>query len=144
MEHPVPYIRATQYYETDQMGIIHHASYVYWMEEARVDFMEKLGFGYEKAVATGIDFAVTGITCGYNKMCRFREQIKIETWISSITPVRMRIGYRMTGISDGSLRFTGESQHCYFSSDKKRPVSLKRELPELYALFCSLEKAADL
>ncbi|HBG13493.1 MAG TPA: acyl-CoA thioesterase, partial [Clostridium sp.] len=50
-----PYSRKTHYYETDQMGIIHHANYIHWMEEARVDFMDQIGFSYDRAVSTGID-----------------------------------------------------------------------------------------
>ena len=42
------YGRKAQYHETDQMGVIHHASYVKWMEEARVAFMDALGCGYEE------------------------------------------------------------------------------------------------
>jgi acyl-CoA thioester hydrolase len=30
------------------MGIIHHANYMKWMEEARIAFMEEIGFGYKK------------------------------------------------------------------------------------------------
>ena len=30
-----PYEHHAKYYETDQMGIIHHSNYVKWMEEAR-------------------------------------------------------------------------------------------------------------
>ena len=36
-----PYIHKVQYYETDKMGITHHSNYIRWMEEARVDFMER-------------------------------------------------------------------------------------------------------
>ena len=38
-----PYIRKVQYYETDMMGVAHHANYLHWMEEARIRFMEQLG-----------------------------------------------------------------------------------------------------
>ena len=38
------YEHKTQYYETDQMGIIHHSNYIRWFEEARVDFMDRCGF----------------------------------------------------------------------------------------------------
>ena len=41
-----PYIHKVQYYETDMMGITHHANYIHWMEEARIDFMDQLGFPY--------------------------------------------------------------------------------------------------
>ena len=40
------YEHKTQYYETDQMGIIHHSNYIRWFEEARVDFMDRCGFSY--------------------------------------------------------------------------------------------------
>ena len=133
-----PYLRTTQYYETDQMGVVHHANYIYWMEEARVDYMEKIGYGYDRAVADGIDFALTGITCQYKSMCRFREAIRIEVSIPKISPTRITVGYHMYGAEDGRLRFSAESEHCYFSAKKKRPVALNRELPELYALFCAL------
>ncbi len=36
------YIHKVQYYETDKMGITHHSNYIRWMEEARVDFFEKV------------------------------------------------------------------------------------------------------
>ena len=38
-----PYEHHAKYYETDQMGIIHHSNYVKWMEEARMDLMDQMG-----------------------------------------------------------------------------------------------------
>ena len=37
------YTHKVQYYETDKMGITHHSNYIRWMEEARIDFLEKSG-----------------------------------------------------------------------------------------------------
>ena len=31
------YVHQAQYYETDQMGIIHHSNYIRWMEEAQIE-----------------------------------------------------------------------------------------------------------
>ena len=36
------YVKKAQYHETDQMGIIHHANYVKWMEEARLAYLEEV------------------------------------------------------------------------------------------------------
>ncbi len=44
----------------------------------------------------------------------------------------------MTDAATGKLRTIGESTHCYYNSYKKRPVSLKKSLPELYDLLTSL------
>ncbi len=35
------YIHRVQYYETDQMAVVHHSNYIRWMEEARVEFLDR-------------------------------------------------------------------------------------------------------
>ena len=130
-----PYLRKAQYHETDQMGIIHHANYIRWFEEARVDFLEQLGFGYERSVASGIDFAVTGVTCEYKSMTRFGESVAIGLSIAELGAARMTIRYEVKDAATGVLRAVGTSGHCYFDNAKKRPVSLKKALPELYKLL---------
>lgn len=41
----------------------------------------------------------------------------------------MTVQYQMTDAATGKLRTIGESTHCYYDSNKKRPVSLKKSLP---------------
>ena len=43
------YVHQAQYYETDQMGIIHHSNYIRWMEEARTDVLEQIGLPYDRS-----------------------------------------------------------------------------------------------
>ena len=55
------YRRKAQYHETDQMGVIHHANYVKWMEEARVAYLDALGFGYVDIERAGLsDYGKAG------------------------------------------------------------------------------------
>ena len=37
-----------RYAETDAMGIVYHANYLVYFEVARTDYLEKLGFPYER------------------------------------------------------------------------------------------------
>ena len=37
-----------RYYETDQMGIVHHSNYVRYFECGRTDMLKKLGLPIEK------------------------------------------------------------------------------------------------
>ncbi len=39
------YQHEVKYYECDRMGITHHSNYVRFMEEARVDWMDQVGYG---------------------------------------------------------------------------------------------------
>lgn len=111
-----PYLRRPQFYETDGMSIIWHGNYVRWMEEARTDFMDQLGFPYARAVEAGIDFALTDISCKYRAMTRFGEEL----------------GYEMREASTGELKAEGTSGHFFYDRAKGRPVALKKALPEVY------------
>ena len=46
-------IRA-RYAETDQMGVVHHANYLMWMEVARVDYCRVAGFRYRDLEASTV------------------------------------------------------------------------------------------
>ena len=41
------------YHETDPMDIVNHSNYIHMAEEARVDFMEKIGIGYSRMEEQG-------------------------------------------------------------------------------------------
>ena len=64
------YIRKVQYYETDMMGVTHHANYIHWMEEAKVDFMDQLGFPYTRMEAEGVSSPVIAVSCEYKSPAR--------------------------------------------------------------------------
>jgi len=130
-----PYIRRPHFYETDQMGIIHHANYIRWFEEARVDFLEQLGYGYAKVTESGIDIVLTGVECDYKSMVRFGDAVSIGITLPEISHVRMRVEYTVTDANTGDLRSTGATRHCFFDRAAQRPVSLKKALPDLYELF---------
>lgn len=136
-----PLVRKANYYETDQMAIVHHSNYIRWFEEARVDYMDKIGYGYDKAVAEGIDFAVLSVNCEYKSMVRFNEVVNIKTTVTAITPTRISLSYTVTDAKTGKIRTTGNSSHCYFDNNSGRPVILSRRMPELYQLFCDLCEA---
>ena len=57
------YEHYTQYYETDQMGCVHHSNYIRWMEEARVFLMEQMGCSYRAMEEAGILSPVLEVSC---------------------------------------------------------------------------------
>lgn len=79
------YRHKTQYYETDQMGIVHHSNYIRWFEEARTDFLEKLGMGYDRMEAEGIISPVLSVSCEYRTMTHFGETVAIAVALTNIT-----------------------------------------------------------
>ena len=133
-----PYRRKANFYETDRMGIIHHANYVLWFEEARVDLLEKLNFPYEKVMEHNIDFGVLDVYCEYKSMVQFGETVNIYVSLEELKEMRMSLDYKIINARSGEICTLGKTKHFFYSSSKRRPVSLKKEIPELYELFCTI------
>ena len=66
-----PYERETFYYETDQMGIIHHSNYIRWFEESRIEFLKQIGIPYDEMERRGLLIPVLGVSCKYKKAFRY-------------------------------------------------------------------------
>ncbi|MGN0483553.1 MAG: acyl-CoA thioesterase [Lachnospiraceae bacterium] len=137
----VPYEHKAQYYETDQMGIIHHSNYVRWMEEARMNLMDQMGFSYKEMEEAEIISPVISIDVEYKSMVHFDDVVVIETCISNYDGVRLTIQYRMTDKKTGELRCLAKSEHCFLNRSGK-PLSLKRSYPEIDTKFFEFTQGA--
>lgn len=133
-----PYEHKTKYYETDQMGIIHHSNYVKWMEEARMDLMDQMGLNYKQMEEMEIISPVLSISVDYISMVHFDETVVIQTKLVQYTGVRMSVEYEMTDKKTGELRTRAKSSHCFLTRAGK-PISLKRSYPELDTKFFEMK-----
>ena len=111
------------------MDIVHHSNYIRWFEEARVDLLEQLGFGYDRIEAEGYSGPVLEVACQYKTMSRFGETVRIEATITRYNGVRMTLHYNVFDKATGELRCTGDSRHCFINSDG-HPAVLRRCWPE--------------
>jgi len=134
-----PYCRKANFYETDQMGIIHHSNYIRWFEEARVDLMEQINFNYEKVNQYGIDFALLDVYCEYKSMVHFGDIVEIQVSLSKLEEMKLIIDYKITNPKTGKICTLGKTSHFYYDNNRKRPVSLRKEIPELYEIFSSIK-----
>ena len=132
-----PYIRKVHYHETDKMGIAHHSNFIKWMEEARVDFLDQIGYGYAKLEEDGIISPVLSVECEYKKPLRFGDEFEVAPEILEFKGIRLIIGYTFT--SSGEIIATGKTSHC-FLTPTGRPIALKRQFPEFDAVLKSLVK----
>lgn len=125
-----PYEHKVNYYETDKMGITHHSNYVRWMEEARIDFLDKLGWSFIKLEEEGISSPVMSIECAYKKPTTFPDIVEIKVSIEKLSAVKLIFAYEFS--TRGEVVFTGKSSHC-FLDEKGSPVILEKRYPKFYA-----------
>ena len=136
MQSPDPYLHRVQYYETDKMGVTHHANYIRWMEEARIDFMDHLGFPYREMEAMGILSPVTKVFCEYKRPSTFGDTVGIAVSVQSFDGVTLSLGYHMTNEAGETVCEAGSS-HCFLNREGHF-VRLKKALPEFCQKLLSL------
>ena len=131
-----PYLHRVQYYETDMMGVVHHSNYIRWMEEARIDFMDQLGFPYARMEAEGVLSPVKSVACEYRHPSAFGDTVSIEVSVASFNGVVLAIRYTMRG-AQGTVICEGRSEHVFLDREGHF-VRLKRQLPAFCAALESL------
>lgn len=125
-----PYKHQVQYYETDRMGITHHSNYIRWMEEARMDFLDQIGWNYARFEDEGIISPVVEVDCKYRKTTTFSEEISITVALSELRGARFAFAYEMKN-EQGYVVSTGHSKHCFTDRDGNL-VRLKKQYPDFY------------
>ncbi len=130
------YTKKAQYHETDQMGIIHHANYVKWMEEARIAYLAELGFGYREMEAEHVFSPVVSIAVQYKTPVRFADEIAIQISVKEYTAVKLELAYEFFNQNTKQVCSTASSVHCFIKNGKI--ISLKREKPALHEKLSAL------
>ena len=118
-----------QYYETDMMGVTHHANYIRWMEEARIDLMDRMGFPYRQMEAAGVISPVKSLHADYLRPCTFGDEVEVTATIRDFNGVVMTLVYEIR--LQKELIFTASSEHVFLDRGG-RFVRMRRVMPE----FC--------
>lgn len=131
--------RKAKYYETDQMGVIHHSNYIRWMEEARIDMLDQMGYPYRRFEEMGYMSPVLHAECDYKKSVKFDDEVKIAVSLKEFGRVKFTLGYDIYNMSEGGeLSASGATVHCFIRKDG-RPVVIDREMPDFAAAMKALE-----
>lgn len=131
------YQHKIQYYETDKQGVTHHSNYIRIMEEARVDAMEQMGFGYERMEAEGVFSPVMGVTCDYKLPTTFADVVTVEITVAEMSRLKVRFAYRMT--CRDQVVCLGTSLHCFLDANR-RPVQIADRFPDVYEQLVALQQ----
>ncbi|MEZ5217676.1 MAG: thioesterase family protein [Ilumatobacteraceae bacterium] len=95
--------------ETDAMGIVHHAAYLPYLEEARVEWLRELGHPYDAMRAEGFDYAVLEVFTQYLRPLTFDEVVTVHVRMAAASRATFEIGYLIT--VEGEVRSTAVTVH---------------------------------
>jgi acyl-CoA thioester hydrolase len=121
--------RRVRFHETDAMGVVHHASYLCYLEDARVDFLRQLGRPYSTLRdVDGIEFAVIGIELAYHAPLRFDELFEVRAGIGSVRRASFTIEYLVQ--RDGLAVLAGHTRHATLEIGTHRAIRVPAWLAE--------------
>ncbi|HEY5242440.1 MAG TPA: acyl-CoA thioesterase [Polyangiaceae bacterium] len=99
-----------RFYETDLMGIVHHGSYVGYLEVARVEWLRRRGVAYVSWAQRGLHMAVVDLALRYRAPARFDDEIDVEVVLGEWRAASIRFDYRLLRVEDGVLLAEGSTR----------------------------------
>lgn len=129
-----------RYGETDMMGVVHHANYVLYFEDARTKFLEDMGYPYARVEEEGLMSPVVSVELHYGKPLKYGQKPVVLTEVADIRPMKVTFSYQvfdsLESLESGSKPCcTGTSVHCLVDAASFKPVNMKKAAPELYRKY---------
>ena len=106
--------------ETDAQGIAHHASYVVWLEVARIAYLADHAGGYRSIQARGIEALTTGVKVDYRVAAVFDDVLTIHLRCVDLRGARFRYEYVI--VRDDVLIATAETLHATVDAATRQPT----------------------
>lgn len=100
-----------RFFETDAMGIVHHAAYITWFEEGRSAFTRAIGYPYSRMEQEGVSLAVAEVSARYHQPARYDDEVVVRAELSQLGSRGMSFSYEVRRAVDGELLVTGSSKH---------------------------------
>jgi acyl-CoA thioester hydrolase len=96
-----------RYAETDRMGLLHHANYLIYFEQARTELLRSLGLTYRDIEDQGFLLVLTKIEVRYKRPAHYDDVLTIRTFVERTTAVRIDHRYEVS--RDGLLIAEGNT-----------------------------------
>jgi acyl-CoA thioester hydrolase len=84
-----------RYAETDRMGLLHHANYLVYFEQARTELLRDQGLTYRDLEDKGFLLVLTKVEVRYKQPARYDDLLTIRTTVVRTTPVRIEHNYEV-------------------------------------------------
>ena len=117
--------------ETDAQGIAHHASFVVWLEVARVEYLERFAGGYQAIRERGIEALTTEVNVRYHRAAAFDDRLTLEASCVDMRGARFRYEYRIT--RGDELVAEASTSHAVVDAATSRPMRVPAWLAEAIA-----------
>lgn len=145
--------------ETDMMGVVYHANYLLYFEDARTHFLIEAGIPYTLIEEAGYMCPIRGVDMSFGLPLRYEDEAFVVTRLVQARPSqtvyeqRVFKGTCAPGILSpedaavleeryGAPVATAHVNCCIVETATFKPTTFKRSLPALYARCLEIEESA--
>ena len=118
-----------RYYETDQMGIVHHSNYIRYFECARNNLMVECGYPIEKCEEDGVTIPIVTVECRYRFPAKMRDVVRAVAMIDEVPMAKLRVRQAVYN-QDGTLCVEGQVTLGFLNKATGRPTRCPEKLVE--------------
>jgi acyl-CoA thioester hydrolase len=106
-----------RYAETDRMGLLHHANYLIYFEQARTELLRSRGYSYKDLEDQGYYLVIAKVEIRYKSPAHYDDVLTIRTTVTRTTPIRLEHRYEV--FRDGTLICEGSTTLACVDADGK-------------------------
>lgn len=79
------------YVDTDQAGVVHHSTYVRYLEAARIEYLRAVGVEYKAfEELQKLALPVVHVDIRYRRPAFFDDQLCVDTWVGKISKASLK------------------------------------------------------
>lgn len=119
-----------RYYETDQMGIVHHSNYIRYFECARNLMIREGGYPIEQCEAEGIVIPVVSVECKYKHSAKMGDVLRCTAVIDKLPLAKLVIKQAVYN-QDNVLCACGQVVLGFLNKETGRPVACPERMLEM-------------
>ncbi len=122
-----------QFYDLDPLNVVWHGNYIKYLETARCELLDKLGYDYEDMKRDNVAYPVATMDLKFIKPCVFNQKLKIITSVEEIEP-SLIMKYTIYDAKTGDKLFKARSmQICIDKTTNESIYSAPEGLKEKLA-----------
>ena len=120
-----------RYYETDQMGIVHHSNYIRYFECGRNAMLKEMNMPMEVVEASGVMMAVVAVDAKYKVPAKLGDTLRIISIIDAPPTAKVVVKTEIYNQNE-QLVCTGSVTLGFIDAMTRRPVRCPEALAEIF------------
>ena len=132
-----------RYAETDQMGVVHHAAYLVYLEEARAGLLAAAGNPYKEFEDAGVGLPVRRVDVRYRASARYGDELVVHVHVIALRAASVTFEHRIERVADGLEILRAEVEMACFDMESRRARRFPERLCEIFRAAMPSELTAE-